>query len=545
MAKKQVKIIFLGGVGEIGKNMTALEYGNDIIIVDCGVTFPDESTPGIDSIIPDTTYISENINKLKGIVLTHGHEDHIGALQYLADEFNVPIYGTALTLGILEHKLGYRHVKANLKTVEPGDRVRLGCFEVEFIKVAHSMAGACALSIETPVGVVFFTGDFKIDSTPIDGKLTNLQRIAEIGAKGVLVMLGESTNIERKGHSTSEKVVGQNLETILNNNRERRITIATFASSNYRVQQILNLAQKYGRKVILSGRSMKMIVEVGAKVGELQIPKNIIVDSPGKLPYSQQLVIATGTQGEPMSALTRLSQGEFNKIALGENDLVVLSSSPIPGNDKFIYRVINNLFKCGAEVIYDAMNDVHVSGHAYEEELKIMLSLVRPKFFLPVHGEYRHQVKHVMLAEALGVQKANIAIPEIGQVYGFNQSEMKRHPNVPSGSIFVDGEMLDDGKSVINERRHLAENGLIVLLVSIDFKAERLSAPCDVVTRGFGITEETESIIKRLVDKTVSELDFSALDDRSELPKLIRKPIKNYFAKDRQFPVIMPIVLED
>ena len=525
--------------------MTALEYGNDIIIVDCGVTFPDESTPGIDSIIPDTTYISDNINKLRGIVLTHGHEDHIGALQYLADEFNVPIYGTALTLGILEHKLGFRHVRANLKTVEPGDRVKLGCFDVEFIKVAHSMAGACALSIETPVGVVFFTGDFKIDSTPIDGKLTNLQRIAEIGAKGVLVMLGESTNIERKGHSTSEKVVGQNLDTILNNNRERRITIATFASSNYRVQQILNLAQKYGRKVILSGRSMKMIVEVGAKVGELKIPKNVIVDSPGKLPYSQQLIIATGTQGEPMSALTRLSQGEFNKIALGENDLVVLSSSPIPGNDKYIYRVINNLFKCGAEVIYDAMNDVHVSGHAYEEELKIMLSLVRPKFFLPVHGEYRHQVKHVMLAEALGVPKANIAIPEIGQVWGFNQSEMKRHPNVPSGSIFVDGEMLDDGKSVINERRHLAENGLIVLLVSIDFKAERLSAPCDVVTRGFGITDETESVIKRLVDKTVSELDFSALDDRSELPKLIRKPIKNYFAKDRQFPVIMPIVLED
>lgn len=545
MAKKQVKIIFLGGVGEIGKNMTALEYGNDIIIVDCGVTFPDESTPGIDSIIPDTTYISDNINKLRGIVLTHGHEDHIGALQYLADEFNVPIYGTALTLGILEHKLGFRHVRANLKTVEPGDRVKLGCFDVEFIKVAHSMAGACALSIETPVGVVFFTGDFKIDSTPIDGKLTNLQRIAEIGAKGVLVMLGESTNIERKGHSTSEKVVGQNLDTILNNNRERRITIATFASSNYRVQQILNLAQKYGRKVILSGRSMKMIVEVGAKVGELKIPKNVIVDSPGKLPYSQQLIIATGTQGEPMSALTRLSQGEFNKIALGENDLVVLSSSPIPGNDKYIYRVINNLFKCGAEVIYDAMNDVHVSGHAYEEELKIMLSLVRPKFFLPVHGEYRHQVKHVMLAEALGVPKANIAIPEIGQVWGFNQSEMKRHPNVPSGSIFVDGEMLDDGKSVINERRHLAENGLIVLLVSIDFKAERLSAPCDVVTRGFGITDETESVIKRLVDKTVSELDFSALDDRSELPKLIRKPIKNYFSKDRQFPVIMPIVLED
>lgn len=545
MAKKQVKIIFLGGVGEIGKNMTALEYGNDIIIVDCGVTFPDESTPGIDSIIPDTTYISDNINKLRGIVLTHGHEDHIGALQYLADEFNVPIYGTALTLGILEHKLGFRHVRANLKTVEPGDRVKLGCFDVEFIKVAHSMAGACALSIETPVGVVFFTGDFKIDSTPIDGKLTNLQRIAEIGAKGVLVMLGESTNIERKGHSTSEKVVGQNLDTILNNNRERRITIATFASSNYRVQQILNLAQKYGRKVILSGRSMKMIVEVGAKVGELKIPKNVIVDSPGKLPYSQQLIIATGTQGEPMSALTRLSQGEFNKIALGENDLVVLSSSPIPGNDKYIYRVINNLFKCGAEVIYDAMNDVHVSGHAYEEELKIMLSLVRPKFFLPVHGEYRHQVKHVMLAEALGVPKANIAIPEIGQVWGFNQSEMKRHPNVPSGSIFVDGEMLDDGKNVINERRHLAENGLIVLLVSIDFKAERLSAPCDVVTRGFGITDETESVIKRLVDKTVSELDFSALDDRSELPKLIRKPIKNYFAKDRQFPVIMPIVLED
>ena len=545
MAKKQVKVVFLGGVGEIGKNMTALEYDNDIIIIDCGVTFPDESTPGIDAIIPDTTYILDNIDKVRGILLTHGHEDHIGAIPYLADDIKVPIYGTALTLGILDHKLSMRRADANMITVEPGDKIKLGVFECEFIKVAHSMAGACALAIDTPLGTVFFTGDFKIDSTPIDGKLTDLQRIAEIGAKGVLLMLGESTNVERKGHSTSEKVVGRTLDTIFNNNRDRRITVATFASSNYRVQQILDLAEKYGRKVILSGRSMKMIVEVAASVGELKVPKNIIVESAGNLPYSKQLIIATGTQGEPMSALTRLSQGEFKKIVLGENDLVVLSSSPIPGNDKYIYRVINNLFKCGAEVIYDAMNDVHVSGHAYEEELKIMLSLVKPKFFMPVHGEYRHQRKHAMLAEALGVPKANINIPEIGQVYGFSKTEVKRHSNVPSGAIFVDGEMLDDGKSIVNERKHLAENGLIVLLVSIDFKAEKLSTPCDILARGFEISPEVSDVIKSLVEKTVSEINFAELEDRADLPKLIRKPIKNYFAKDRHFPVIMPIVLED
>ena len=430
---KSVKVIFLGGVGEIGKNMTALEFGDDIIIVDCGVEFPREDSPGIDAIIPDITYIRDNLKKVRGIVLTHGHEDHIGALPYYADELNVPVYGTALTLGLLERKLSERGIKAQLNKVKPGDVVELGCFSVEFIKVAHSMAGACALSVTTPLGVVFVTGDFKIDNTPIDGKKTDLQRIAEIGAKGVLLMLGESTNVERKGSSTSEMVVGQGLENIFVANADKRIVVACFASSNYRVQQIMWLAEKYGRKVVLAGRSMKGIVEVASRVGELQVPKGIIADGVGKLPPEKVVVIATGSQGEPSSALNRMP-----------DDVVVLSSTPIPGNEKSVYDVINNLFRKGANVIYEAMNEVHVSGHAYEEELKIMLSLVRPKYFIPVHGEYRHQFKHAEIAKSLGIKETNIVIPNIGEVYGVGVHSIKQHSNVPAGNVYVDGVVLEE-----------------------------------------------------------------------------------------------------
>lgn len=541
---KSVRVIFLGGVGEIGKNMTALEFGDDIIIVDCGVEFPREDSPGIDAIIPDITYIKENIRKVRGVVLTHGHEDHIGALPYYAEELNVPVYGTALTLGLLERKLKERGLKAKLVKVKEGDSVKLGCFDVEFIKVAHSMAGACALSVTTPLGVIFVTGDFKIDNTPIDGKKTNLQRIAEIGAKGVLLMLGESTNVERKGSSTSEMVVGQSLENIFVANKQKRIVVACFASSNYRVQQILWLAEKYGRKVILAGRSMKGIVEVASRVGELQIPKGIIADGAGKLPPEKLVVIATGTQGEPTSALNKMSRGDFNKVAIGPDDVVVLSSTPIPGNEKSVYDVINNLFRKGANVIYEAMNEVHVSGHAYEEELKIMLSLVRPRFFIPVHGEYRHQFKHAEIAKTLGIRESNIVIPNIGEVYGVNANGIKQHSNVVAGNVYVDGVVLEDGNSVVSDRRSLAEYGMLLVLASVNTEKGILAGDCDVIARGFNLTDEIEAEIHDAVRDTVNGADFDE-NSLNELARSVKKTVRKLFYRDRQFPIIIPIIVED
>lgn len=541
---KAVRIIFLGGVGEIGKNMTALEYGEDIIIVDCGVEFPREDSPGIDAILPDITYIKENIHKVRGIVLTHGHEDHIGAIPYYADELKVPIYGTALTLGMLERKLTDRGIKAKLVRVKEGDTVNLGCFNVEFIKVAHSMAGACALSINTPLGTIFVTGDFKIDNTPIDGKKTNLQRIAEIGAKGVMLMLGESTNVERKGSSTSEMVVGQGLESIFVANSDKRIVVACFASSNYRVQQILRLAEKYGRKVILAGRSMKGIVEVASRVGELEIPKGIIADGMGKLPPEKVVVIATGSQGEPTSALNKMSRGEFNKVSIGPDDVVVLSSTPIPGNEKSVYDVINNLFRKGANVIYEAMNEVHVSGHAYEEELKIMLSLVRPKFFIPVHGEYRHQFKHAEIAKSLGIRESNIVIPNIGEVYGVNANSLKQHSNVTAGNVYVDGVVLEDGNAVISDRRSLAEYGMLLVLASVNTEKGVMAGDCDVIARGFNLTEEIEAEIQSVVRDTVNGADFDE-NSLNELARTVKKAVRKLFYRDRQFPIIIPIIVED
>lgn len=542
---KSVKVVFLGGVGEIGKNMTALEFGDDIIIVDCGVEFPREDSPGIDAIIPDITYIRDNIKKLRGIVLTHGHEDHIGALPYYAEELDVPVYGTALTLGLLERKLSeQRGSRLRLNRVNEGDTVKLGCFEVEFIKVAHSMAGACALSVTTPLGIVFVTGDFKIDNTPIDGKKTDLQRIAEIGAKGVMLMLGESTNVERKGSSTSEMVVGQGLESIFVANADKRIVVACFASSNYRVQQIMWLAEKYGRKVILAGRSMKGIVEVARRVGELQVPKGIIADGMGKLPPEKVVVIATGTQGEPSSALNRMSKGDFNKVSICPDDVVVLSSTPIPGNEKSVYDVINNLFRKGANVIYEAMNEVHVSGHAYEEELKIMLSLVRPKFFIPVHGEYRHQFKHAEIAKSLGIKESNIVIPNIGEVYGVNMNSLKQHSNVTAGNVYVDGVVLEDGNAVVSDRRSLAEYGMLLVLASVDAEKGVIAGEADVIARGFNLTDEIEQEIKDVVRDTVNGAD---LDESSmgELARSVKKAVRKLFYRDRQFPIIIPIIVED
>lgn len=547
MAKnaKTVKVTFLGGVGEIGKNMTAIECGDDMIIVDMGASFPDEDSPGIDAIIPDITYVKENMHRLRGIVLTHGHEDHIGAIPYYAEDLKkTPIYGTALTLGLLKRKLEKSGKSANLNTVSAGDTITLGCFKVEFIKVCHSMAGACALSITSPVGTVFVTGDFKMDPTPIDNKKTDVGRIAEIGAKGVLLMLGESTNVERKGSSTSERVVGQTLERIFADNPNKRIVIACFASSNYRVQQVLNLANKYRRKVVLAGRSMKGIVDVASACGELKVPKGVIVDSVGKLLPSETVVLATGSQGEPLSALKKLSKGEFNKINLGTDDLVVLSSSPIPGNEKAVYDVINDLFRKGANVIYDSMNDIHVSGHAYEDELKLMLTLVQPQFFMPVHGEYRHQFKHAEIAKSLGVLSKNIVIANIGESYGFNQKGVRQHSNVTAGNTYVDGVVLEDGKSVINDRRSLAEYGMLLVLCAVDLETGKIVGDVDIIARGFNLTEDVQASIRNATKETVDAADFDKVNV-NDVARLVKKAVRKLFYKDRQFPIIIPIIVED
>lgn len=547
MAKnaKTVKVTFLGGVGEIGKNMTAIECGDDMIIVDMGASFPNEDSPGIDAIIPDITYVKENMHRLRGVVLTHGHEDHIGAIPYYAEDLKkTPVYGTALTIGLLRRKLDKNGKNANLVTVSAGDTITLGCFKVEFIKVCHSMAGACSLAITCPVGTVFVTGDFKIDNTPIDGKKTDIGRIAEIGAKGVLLMLGESTNVERKGSSTSEKVVGQNLENIFVANPGKRMVIACFASSNYRVQQVLDLAYKYKRKVVLAGKSMKGIVDVASACGELKVPKGVIVDGVGKLLPGETVVLATGSQGEPLSALNKLSKGEFNKINIGTDDLVVLSSSPIPGNEKAVYDVINDLFRKGANVIYDSMNDIHVSGHAYEEELKLMLTLVHPQFFMPVHGEYRHQFKHAEIAKSLGVQSKNVVIANIGESYGFNQKGVRQHSNVTAGNTYVDGVVLEDGKSLISDRRSLAEYGMLLVLCAVDTEAGAIVGDVDIVARGFNLTDEVQSNIKNATVDAINSADFDKIDV-NELARIVKKSVRKLFYKDRQFPIIIPVIVED
>lgn len=547
MAKNtnSVKVTFLGGVGEIGKNMSVIEYGNDMIIVDCGVSFAKDDCPGIDAIIPDITYVKDNIKKLRGVVLTHGHEDHIGAIPYYASDLkSTPIYGTALTLGLLKRKLEKNGKNSNLVKVNAGDTVTLGAFSVEFIKVAHSMAGACALAITCPAGTVFVTGDFKIDNSPIDGKKTNVGRIAQIGAKGVLLMLGESTNVERKGSSASEKTVGRSLETIFIENPSKRLVIACFASSNYRVQQVLDLAYKYGRKVVLAGKSMKGMVEVASSCGELRLHKGVIVDSVGKLLPSETLVLATGSQGEPLSALNKMSKGEFNKINIGSDDVVVLSSSPIPGNEKSVYDVINDLFRKGANVIYDSMNDIHVSGHAYEEELKLMLTLVHPQFFMPVHGEFRHQFKHAEIAKSLGVHAKNIVIPNIGDSFGISSKGIRQHSKVPSGDTYVDGVVLENGKSVVDDRRSLAEYGMLIVLCAVDCESGRIAGGVDIVARGFNLTDEVENSIKRATEDCINGINFDKVDI-NDVARIVKKSIRKLFYKDRQFPIIIPVIVED
>ena len=548
--QKAVKIIFLGGVGEIGKNMTAIEYGNDIIIVDAGLTFPNgEDMPGVDSVVPDITYLSQNRDKIRGVLLTHGHEDHIGGVPFLMKELNAntPIYGTKLTLMLTDNKLQERHITGTLqRVVVPGDKVKLGVFEVEFINVNHSISGACALAISTPCGLIYHSGDFKIDLTPVAGAPIDFKRIAELGNAGVLLYMGESTNIERAGYTMSETVVGTTLDHLFSENMHRRLIIATFASNVHRLQQIIDLAVKYRRKVALSGRSMFKVVDAAVKIGELKIPEGVLIDieKTKNLFDGELLIVSTGSQGEPMSALTRMASGDFNKVTIGENDTIIISANPIPGNEKMIYRVINNLYKKGARVVYESLEKIHVSGHACQEEHKILHSLLKPKFFIPIHGEYRHLKRHAQLAESVGMPERNILITEIGNCVELTENSMQLGENVQAGTRLIDGEGIEDyGTSeVMKDRLKMSADGVftVALAVSGNYPiSEPVIEAHGCVFAEKETQEDMLAVVRRAVD------GFGYIYDKVDLSLAIRKALKNYFyKKTKQAPLIVVSVID-
>lgn len=549
-----LKISFLGGVGEIGKNMTVLRYEDEIIIVDCGMTFPSIDMPGVDLVIPDFAFITANKDKVKGIVLTHGHEDHIGALPYLLRELNVPIYGTEITLALLDGKLREHRLSdsSNLNKVRPKSVITLGKFKIEFIHVNHSIPGACALSISTPVGIVFFTGDFKVDYTPCNGQIADLARISEIGSRGILCLLQDSTNIEKSGHSMSEAKVGEGLHSIFANNTDRRLIIATFSTNVHRLQQILSLAAMYKRRVCFSGRSMINVSDIASKIGELKYDKSILVDIDRirDIPDKELVIITTGSQGEPMSALTRMSNDEFSKVTIGERDTIVISASPIPGNEKSVYSVINNLYAKGAKVIYESIADIHASGHAYQDELKLMLALTRPKFFIPVHGEYRHLKKHSEVAVSMGLVKpSNVFVCDLGDTVELDRHVMQRGESVPAGQLLVDGLGVGDvGNVVLRDRKHLSEDGLFVVVLGIDKRSQEITA-CDISSRGFVYMKDTEEMIdqaKEIVADVYARLDQKELADWNLLKNIIRKELKSFlFKKTHRNPMILSMILEN
>ncbi len=542
----------MGGVGEIGKNMTALEFGNDIILIDAGMSFPTEEMPGIDLVIPDITYLTTNAKKVRGILLTHGHEDHIGAVPYVLKQLNVPVFGTKLTLALVEQKLKeHRLPEDKLVCIQPRDVLQLGCFKVEFIKVSHSIAGAVALSITTPVGVVFHTGDFKVDYTPVDGETMDLARISEIGKKGVLLLLSESTNVERPGYAMSETTVGASLDELFSEHENRRIIIATFASNVHRLQQILDLAKKHRRKVAFSGRSMLNVLDVATRIGELKYDKTQLVDIDHirNVPDKELLILSTGSQGEPMSALTRMASGNFNKVKVGKNDTILISASPIPGNEKMVYNVINNLYRLGAQVVYEKLDAIHVSGHACQEELKLMHSLLKPKFFIPVHGEYRHLKKHVDLSHKLGMREGRTMICEIGSVVQVTKTSMKQLAPVPAGAIFVDGFGFEDADSVIlRDRKHLAEDGIMVVVLNVNQTSGEIVSGPEIISRGISFNNDHETFLveaKEAILKALLETDTKFRLDRNDVKAVMRKTLRNYMKrKFMQEPMILPIVIE-
>ena len=549
---EKLKIIPLGGLNEIGKNMTVIEYGNDIIVIDCGVAFPDEEMLGVDLVIPDTTYLEKNIKKVRGIFLTHGHEDHIGALPYVLKKLNVPVYGTTLTLGLVETKLAEHKLlqSAKLNRVALGDTVRLGCFIVEFIRTNHSLADSAALAINTPMGALVFTSDFKIDPTPVAGEMTDLTRFGEYGNNGVLLLMQDSTNVERPGYTVSEKKVGETFDSIMRNS-DKRIIIATFASNVHRVQQILDIAAKYKRKVAVSGRSMENVIAVATKLGYLNVPDNTLIElsALNRQPKHKTVIITTGSQGEPMSALYRMAFSSHKQVEVGAGDQVVIAASPIPGNENSVYRMINELFKKGADVVYDRLADIHASGHACQEELKIILALTRPKYFMPVHGEHRHLLKHSEMAQSMGIDPRNIFISDIGKVLEISAKGARLSGTVPSGKILIDGLSVGDvGSVVLRDRKHLAQDGLIAVIVTLDGTSGQMMAGPEIVTRGFVYVKESEDIMGELKNAAKLALEHCENDDVRDwatLKSSIKKEVSNLiYAKTKRSPMVLPIITE-
>ena len=551
----KLKIMFLGGVGEIGKNMTVFEYGDSIVILDAGMSFPGNDMPGVDVVIPDISYLVEHREKIKGILLTHGHEDHIGAMPFVVKKLGgkVDVYGTRLTLGLVENKLLEHSAQDNVNFVPVSDKsiVSLGDFTAEFIHVSHSVAGSCAICLRTPVGTVFHTGDFKVDYTPLGNEIMNLNRIAEIGKQGVLLLMSESTNVEKPGYTMSESVVRDTMNKVFQDAKGRRIIVATFASNVDRLGMIIELARLYKRKIAISGRSMVKYIETACRVGQMSVDNDMIVDIDkiGSIEDGKLVILSTGSQGEPMSALTRMADGEFNKVTIGANDTIVISANPIPGNERDVYTVINKLYRLGAVVVYSALSAVHVSGHACQEELKLLYTLIKPKYFIPVHGEYRHLKQHAMLVEKLGQKRSNIIIPEIGDVVEVDKSTFKVVGQIASGNIMVDGLGVGDvGNIVLKDRLSLAEDGILVCVVGVDKKTYDIVSGPEVVSRGcffqadgdnVNPTEEIKTLVREELANDANRQSMSTV--KSAVQRVVRKYFRNKFKRN---PVVLPVVLE-
>ena len=548
-----LKIFALGGLNEIGKNIYVYECANDIFVIDCGLAFPDDEMPGVDSVIPDFTYLEKNKDRVRGIVLTHGHEDHIGGLAYLLKKVNVPVYGTRLTLGLVEGKLREHGILASAKliTVKPGDTVKLGCMSAEFIRVNHSIPDACAIAAHTPAGVVVHTGDFKIDYTPIEGGIIDLARFGELGNRGVLALLSESTNAERPGYTMSERTVGNSFKNIFNQADGRRIIVASFSSNIHRIQQIVDNAVLQQRKVAVSGRSMLNVIQKAIELNYIRIPDGILIDIEQirHYPPEKLVIVTTGSQGEPLSALARMANNDHRQVTITPEDLIIISATPIPGNEKLVGNVVNELMRLGADVVYEKMYDVHVSGHACQEELKMMISLTRPKYFVPIHGEYKHLKKHASLARQMGIPEENIFIADIGQVLETNNVSMKLSGTVPAGRVLVDGLGVGDvGSVVLRDRKHLAEDGLIIVAATVRKSDGAIISGIDIVSRGFVYVRESEKLMdeaRSIARKTLEEQCAKNVREWGGMKPALKDALSSFiYQKTKRSPMILPIIME-
>ena len=551
-SKKKIKVIPLGGLGEIGKNITVIEYGDEIVVVDCGMTFPDSEMYGIDVVIPDVTYLVNNIEKVKGFFITHGHEDHIGAIPYILKQVNVPIFATNLTVGLIESKLEEHKMLdiVNLNVVKPGDIIKLDKLKVEFIRTNHSIADSCSLAIHTPLGIIVHTGDFKVDFTPVDGNVIDLQRFAKLGKQGVLLLMADSTNACHPGYTMSEKTVGEKLDNLFSKGKGR-IIVATFASNIHRLQQIINSSIKYGRKVAFSGRSMEKISDVAVKLGYLDMPEGLLVDLKDLRLYNndQITIVTTGSQGEPMSALTRIASSTHKNIQIEKDDMIIISASPIPGNEKAVSRVINELTHKGAEVIYKSIEEIHVSGHACEQELKLIHSILKPKYFVPVHGEYKHLRKHILIAEEVGLEKEKSFILENGDVLSLSRKSACIAKKVQAGNILVDGSGVGDvGNIVLRDRKNLSRDGIINVIVAIEKESHAIVGGPDIITRGFVYVRESEELVNEIKQISYESIQKS-IDNNvfkwSEIKNNIRNDVGSFiYSKTKRKPIIVPIIME-